>query len=349
MTTHTEREIASQPDVWRTTLSEVDPLSATNWWREAEPASVIVTGCGSTFYLALTAASLIRDEIGVHARATPASELALGNRTPPGISESLLIAISRSGSTSETVAAVRRFRALGGRHVLVVTNHEDSPLALSADVVIAATAGQEQSVAQTRSFSSMLLSVQMLVGTMAGHDLDALEPLPELGADLLGMAQEPMGKLATDLALRRFAFLASDPLFGVASEGMLKLKEMSLTDSESFHTLEYRHGPISMADDSAAIIGLVSDDRTDVEMSVLKNAESFGARTISVGANADIPLRDSLPSWVRPALMLLPLQVLALERARSKNLNPDSPRNLVAVIKLDGLGSEKAEHYEETI
>lgn len=338
-TSHTESEIHSQPEVWAKTLSGLSTDELATFWGKTRPTNVIVTGCGSTFYLALTAASLIRDEIGLHARATPASEIAIGQHPIPDIEGAILLAISRSGTTSETLAAVTRFRELGGAGVVAVTNYPNSDIAVAADVVLAAPAGQELSVAQTRSFSSMLLLVQAIVGQIAGHPWQELKMLPEIGASLLSTAQEPMKAIATDASIVRFYFLGSDPLFGVASEGMLKLKEMSLTDSEAFHTLEFRHGPMSMAGRASAVVGLISPDRIAAELAVVGAAADFSSPTITIGAGSDLTVDKDVPTWVRPILHLPPLQILALERARSKGLDPDHPRHLVAVIELDGLGS----------
>ncbi len=337
-TSHTQQEIFSQPETWQRTLDTLSPTALARFWEETDPTSVLVTGCGSTFYLALTTASLIRDETGIPARATPASEIALSSRPIPGIERSVLLAISRSGTTSETLAAVARFRALGGAGVIAVTNYPETALANAADLILGAPAGQEESVAQTRSFTSMLLVVQALVSNIAGIDPSPLDRLPELAASLLIAAQDPMAALAKDPSIERYYFLGSDPFFGVASEGMLKLKEMSLTESEAFHTLEFRHGPLSMADPATAIVGLLSPDRHLHEQAVVSDAADLGARTITVGTAADILVAPEVPTWARPALYLLPLQILALERAQFKGLDPDRPRNLVTVIELDGLG-----------
>ena len=129
---------------------------------------IVVTGCGSTHYLALSAAALLR-ETGLRAWALPASELiaqAQPRYASPG--ETLLLAISRSGTTTETVMAVEHFRRIGGRSVAVVTSYPDSTLASAADVVWAAPASAERSVAQTRSFTSMQVIVSAMAGALSG-------------------------------------------------------------------------------------------------------------------------------------------------------------------------------------
>lgn len=337
---HTEKEIFSQPEVWQTTIDRFDATEVDSFWNSIQPHRVLVTGCGSTFYLSLTVASLVRNIVGTGARGIPASELVLQPApSMPPIDDTVLIAISRSGTTSETLAAVDRFKEFGGAGVVTVTNHPDSPLAQASDVVLGVPEGQEKSVAQTRSFSSMLLIAQMAIAGIVGLDTAPAKSLPDLAADLLDASHDPMTDLASDVDLKRFYFLGSDPLFGIASEGMMKLKEMSLTDCEAFHTLEFRHGPMSMADQTAVVVGLFSEHGRALEAPVVQEAADLGARTITVGMDADLAISGDLPRWARPVLHLPPLQILALERARSKALDPDRPRNLVAVIELDGLGT----------
>jgi glucosamine--fructose-6-phosphate aminotransferase (isomerizing) len=328
---HTEREILSQPEVWQPTLDALDPVSFLG--AVDGISDIVVTGCGSTHYLAMTAAALLRDT-GRRALALPASELldvARPQLTDPA--GTLLLAISRSGTTTETVRAVEHFRALGGRRVAVITCYPDSTLAQQADVVWAAPAAAEQSVAQTRSFSSMQVLASAFVGALRGDDLGVLHRLPDVGAAILAHSRSSMAGLARDPQIEAFYFLGSGPLFGIASEGMLKLKEMSLTASEAYHAMEFRHGPMSMCDSSAAVLALMSKSRRALEQAVLDDIAPFGAHLVTVGSDAQIPA--DLPEWSTPALYLLPLQLLALERALHKGLDPDNPRHLTAVIHLD--------------
>jgi glucosamine--fructose-6-phosphate aminotransferase (isomerizing) len=247
----------------------------------------------------------------------------------------MLLAISRSGTTTETVMAVEHFRRLGGRTVGVITCYPDTPLAAAADIVWAAPEAAEESVAQTRSFSSMLVIASAIAGALRGADLSALHRLPEAAAEILAGSRAQMSALAGDGALDSFFFLGSGPLYGIASEGMLKLKEMSLTGSEAYHTMEFRHGPMSMCDDTRAVIALVSPERADLEEAVLSDIAPFGSQIVTVGPEAQHPIPADIPSWATPALYLLPLQLLALERALDRKLDPDKPRHLTAVIHLD--------------
>jgi glucosamine--fructose-6-phosphate aminotransferase (isomerizing) len=341
VTSHTETEILSQPDVWRQTIDALDPTRFTEVFGDPS-TDVLVTGCGSTHYLAMSAAALLRDA-GVRAWALPASELiAQASPTIYSPATTVLLAISRSGTTTETVLAVEHFRRLGGKAVALITCYPDTPLAGVCDVVWAAPDAAEQSVAQTRSFSSMLVIVSAIAGALRGADLSALYRLPASAELILAKSREPMASLAADRDLESFFFHGSGALYGVAAEGMLKLKEMSLTSSEAYHTLEFRHGPMSMCDSSRAVLALVSPERADLEEAVLRDIAPFGAQIATIGVEGLHLIPAELPSWASPVLYLLPLQLLALERAIDRKLDPDQPRHLTAVIHLDASSDASA-------
>ncbi|HVQ87771.1 MAG TPA: SIS domain-containing protein [Actinomycetes bacterium] len=337
----TEQDILSQPTVWQQTIGLLEAGNLRSVWGTGT-TDVIVTGCGSTHYLAMSAAELLRAVPGLRVRATPASEL-MAHASPrfAAPSSTLLLAISRSGATSETVAAVEEFRRHGGGRVVAVTTVADCPLVDQADASLVLPTASEVSVAQTRSFTSMLLAVQALAAVLGGHDLAVLRQLPQYASDLLERTRESSRALASDRGIESFYFLGSGALFGVASEAMLKLTEMSLTQSEAYHTLEFRHGPMSMCEPSVAVLGLITPERASIERAVIDHVSGLGARTLTLGPGESVTIPPSLPAWTRPVLYLLPLQLLALERALAKGLDPDQPRHLTAVIHLDPL-SESA-------
>jgi len=341
---HTLREIMSQPNVWVEALAAFkprDPLLQ-SWLETRAFDQVIVTGCGSTYYLALTAARLLR-QAGCHALACPASELLLHRKSVclPG-HHYLLLSVSRSGATSETVRAQHHFKYYSRKPVLTVTCDSASPLAIDANLAIAIDAAQEQSVAQTRSFSSMLVVVQQLAALIAGYDLAASRPLPDMCRHL----QERYGDLARSLgenrAISKFFFLGSDALYGIACEAMLKMKEMSLAYSEAYHTLEFRHGPMSMVGKDSLVIGLISSEGAKQEIRVLDEMADMGAKVLAIGQahienHEYVRLPADMPAWCMPVLYLPVLQMLAFYRAILNGCDPDKPQNLSAVISLDDI------------
>jgi glucosamine--fructose-6-phosphate aminotransferase (isomerizing) len=335
----------SQPAVWQDALdvfqAQVGALG--ELWQAEQVDEVIFTGCGSTHYLSIAAARLFQHLTGVPARVYPASELIFYPNFLPG-KRYLLVTISRSGTTTETVEAARLFREQTTGKIIGIGCDSDSELLQMADLALAVNSAQEESVAQTRSFGSMLVLAQLLAAYLGGHgDAHALASLPETCARLLGDYEPLARQLGEDPQIQRFFFLGSDALYGTACEGMLKMKEMSLSYSEAFHTLEFRHGPMSMVDDHSLMIGLLGDDAYEHEARVLSEMAGRGAQVLALSGahranwNHPVTLGTDLPTWGRPALYLPVMQLLAYYRAMANEQNPDRPANLTAVISLSPL------------
>lgn len=341
---HTLREIMSQPDIWEEALAAFDPQDRLlQAWLETRASDhVIVTGCGSTYYLALTAARLLR-QAGCHALACPASELLLHSHAICIPSQRYrLLCISRSGTTTETVRALEVFKAKARGPVITVTCDSGSPLAKASDLAIAIDAAQEASVAQTRSFSSMLIVIQQFAAMIAGQDVAASRPLPNYCRGLLERYGGLARSLGEDSAIQKFFFLGSDALYGIACEAMLKMKEMSLAYSEAYHTLEFRHGPMSMVGEDSLVIGLISPEAAKHEIRVLDEMADMGAKVLAIGQahvenHQTVKLPADLPACCMPVLHLPVLQLLAYYRALFNGCDPDQPQNLSAVVSLDGI------------
>jgi glucosamine--fructose-6-phosphate aminotransferase (isomerizing) len=342
---HTFNEIKSQPAVWADTLGVItaEAERIRGAWAALQPRHVLFIGCGSTHYLSLTAAAIFQMLTGLPSRAAPGSELLLFPElllTDPA--HTLLIAISRSGATTETLQAVKRFRQLGGRSVWAITCYPESDLAHTADLTLAAEAAQETSVAQTRSFSSMLLLAQGISALIGGQDLALLTLLPDMVEKLMTDTAPLMETLGRRAELEEIFFLGSGPQYGVANEAMLKMKEMSLSHSEAFHFLEFRHGPVSVLGAESLVIGLLSQTALSTEWRVLEEMAQLGATVLEItpgaamdGSAEKIQLPQDLPAWVSPVLYLPPLQLLAYYRTITKQLDPDNPRHLQAVVTLE--------------
>lgn len=339
---YTFEEIMSQPEAWRETLAYLEANAEKI--AETKPQAfgeVIFTGCGSTYYLALAAAALFQNVTGVRARALPASEVWLYPESAyRGGSQTLLLAVSRSGTTTETVRAVESFRAREGGKVVTLTCYPESTLAGLGDLNLVLRAGQEKSVAQTRAFSTLYLATVFLAHHWAQKPLEALHKLPEVGARLLQHYTPLAERLGQDAALERFYFLGSGPRYGLACEVSLKMKEMTLSHSEPFHFLEFRHGPQSMVTDATLMVGFVSETNGDKERAVLAEMSARGAQVLSLAetnpdAETDVVLASGIPEMLRDTLYLPVVQLLAFHRSLAKGLNPDRPNNLEAVVMLE--------------
>ena len=331
----TYREIKSQTEAWAQALELARAVSLPD---ATQYEQVIFTGCGSTYYLSLVAAALYQELTGRAARAVPASELLLNPQIvmQNNISQ-LLFAISRSGTTTETVRAAEKFKAEKRGNVLIISNY-DAALSRLADVSIVIDQGQEESMAQTRSFASMFVAISVLCVRMAGQDdmLDAMNKLPETGDRLINKYESFARELGENLDFDRFYFLGSGIRYGLACEVNLKMKEMTLTHSEPFHFLEFRHGPMSMVNENAVVVGLLSDANRVHEARVLTEMKMLGATVVALGeSDADVEFGSQIPESVRGVLYLPVLQLMAFHRSVAKGLNPDRPNNLTAVVKLE--------------
>ena len=350
MESHTFQEIMSQSEAWNATLESVKTQFSqiADFAERTRPVSrsgplALFTGCGSTYYLSLSAAYLWSRLVGMPSRALPASEIWLFPEYTLPSQPTLLVAVSRSGETSETVKAVEVYHQHGGKDCLAVTCYPESSLARQATRLLVTQRAQEQSIAQTRSFTSMFLLIQA-VASRAGGRIDLLNQMSSLpqAFDRLVTAYLPLAKgLAENPKVERIIYLGSGASYGLACEAMLKMKEMSLTPAEAFHFLEFRHGPKSVVAPGTLIVGLVSEAAREQEALVLAEMRSLGATVLvvaesGVGMPADylVEMHSGLDDLTNRILALPVLQLLAYYRALARGLDPDRPTNLDAVVKL---------------
>jgi glucosamine--fructose-6-phosphate aminotransferase (isomerizing) len=275
--------------------------------------------------------------MGRTARAIPGGELLLNSQTILTGQKTLLVAVSRSGTTSETVSAVEKFKAEKHGEVVVISNRDEA-LSRLADVNIVVPMGQEESVAQTRSFASMYVAASAFGARMAGREalLAVMGKLPAVGNLIIDKYESFAKEIGSNLDFDRFYFLGSGIRYGLACEVNLKMKEMTLTHSEPFHFLEFRHGPMSMVNRNTVVVGMLSDANRAHEAKVLSEMEALGATVAGLGeAGADVVFESAVPESVRGVLYLPVLQLMAFHRSLTKGLNPDRPKNLTAVVQLN--------------
>lgn len=337
----THQEILSQPEAWESALNVLNNQRDTlNTLLSEQYDSVIFTGCGSTYYLSLAAAALLQEQTAVYTRALPASEIWLYPRSSFRTqSRTLLIAVSRSGETSETLRAVEQFRSQGSGAVLTFSCYGDKALAQMGDVNIVLPSGQEQSVAQTRAFSVLYLATLYLAALWGHHQnvFAELERLPQAGRSILERYADTARQHGTNMQIDRFYFLGSGLRYGLACELSLKMKEMSLTHSEPFHFMEFRHGPQSMVTPETLLVGLVGETNAAHERRVLQEMQQRGAHILSMSDTMPevVTFGSGLSEAVCSILALPVGQLVAYERSMARGLNPDRPNNLDAVVRLD--------------
>ncbi len=308
---------------------------------------IIFTGCGSAWHAAQILAATAAALLGIPAVAVPASEAALFPEASfAGRDRTALVALSRSGQTSETLEAVRVYRQWSSGPVWSLTSVPSSDLARAADHVLDASAGDETGIVQTSSLTTMLLLGLAAIVYRAGQPVaGVLEQIPQAADDVLASAR-PLAELWGDHpAIGHFFFLGAGPWRGIAAESMLKVKEMSRAPSESFHTLEFRHGLGANAGEGSLVVGFLSERAAAAERAVLDEfrarqgvttlAVGPAVRTASAARDFVLPLPADLPEWARLPLALPFAQLLGLARALHVGHDPDEPVHLQPYIALE--------------
>lgn len=351
---HTYREILSQPETWERALA-----SAATAWAPAQGAlgltgaeHFLLTGAGTSFYLAQAAAHVMQERTGRPATAVPASEVFLSpaSTVPAGV-PLVVFVMSRSGSTSEAVLAARHVREhVPSARVVALSCRRDSELARHAHLAIELPDAGERSVVMTRSFTSMLLALGLVAATIAGdtHAREELERLPELAHAGMADAEAFGERLGADTGLEPIVYLGLGPNYGLAQEATLKLKEMTQVPCEAYGPLEFRHGPISIVEPGSAVV-VLGGSRDEAYLPGLElDLARHGAHVASISPHASehastaLLLPAGLSDVARGPLYLPPVQLLAYHRARAVGLNPDEPRNLDQVVVLDPVGGHEA-------
>ena len=285
----------------------------------------VFVGCGTSYNLALSLAAL-SNLAGRPAIAAPGAEwlnrpAALWSRWQ----QTHVVALSRSGETTETVAAAKASRAAGA-FVTALTVEPESSLAKNCDRLIAAATHPDEGIVMTASASLMLLLGMQMTGLQVPASI--ITSAHSLAADLDAVLSE----IITDRS--HFVFLGSGPLYGVAVEGALKLMEMSQTMTQAFHPLEYRHGPISLVDQKTAVIMLYSADQRAEEAKLAKELQEKGATVIGLGGPGDLELKVDFDLSLFGLAILPALQILGERVAQARHIDTVSPRHLTKVVTL---------------
>lgn len=306
-------------------------------WRAGRYDQVIFTGCGSPYYIGEAAAAALREQ-DIPALGLPASEIWLNPTAAyDQRKRTLLVALSRSGQTSELIRACEAFLARRQGDLVTLSCYPDTTLSKLGRLNVLLPSGQETSLAQTRAFTTLYLAALACGAIWAGNGalLRDLATLPQVGQALMARYGALVQTLGEDAAFDSFYFLGSGARHGLARELSLKMKEMSLSHSEPFHFLEFRHGPQTMVGPNTLVVGLVSEQNYEREMAVIHDMQALDGRTLSIGERGcDVNFDSGAGDLARNALYLPVGQLLAFAHALSKGLNPDQPHNLSAWVKL---------------
>ncbi|WP_086558984.1 SIS domain-containing protein [Streptomyces africanus] len=294
----TEIEIATQPDCWRqaVALARQPDGPAASLPRPGERVAVV--GCGTSWFIAQAYAAL--RESGGHGEtdAFAASEM------PAGRAYDRVVALTRSGTTTEVLELLRRLR--GHTPTTAVTAVPQSPVRESADAVVPLDFADETSVVQTRFASTELVLLRAHLGEDLGH-------LPQQGQSAL---DEPLP--AGVLEAEQFTFLGQGWAYGIAQEAALKMREAAAAWTEAYPVMEYRHGPISVT--GPGRVAWWFGDPTALPSGLADDIARTGGQLVALGRD---PLAD-----------LVVVHRLAAALASARGLDPDNPRHLTRSVIL---------------
>jgi glucosamine--fructose-6-phosphate aminotransferase (isomerizing) len=315
---------------------------------------IVIVACGTSYHAGLVGRYAIEEWARVPVEMDVASEYRYRN---PVISErDLVIGITQSGETADTLAAMRLARENGAK-VLAITNVMGSQATRDADAVLYTRAGPEVSVAATKTFVAQVASMYLLGlrlaelrGTLPPERIAALvaelKSIPSKIETTLAASEAPAREIAAAQAERDFfLYLGRHIGLPVCLEGALKLKEISYIPTDAYAAGEMKHGPIALLDESTPVICVATD--SPVLGKVLSNVEEVrarGAEAIAIvtegdeeaGRVADATIEVARTDWIlQPIVAILPLQLLAYEIARARGLNVDQPRNLAKTVTVE--------------
>ncbi|MGE5620623.1 MAG: SIS domain-containing protein [Sphingomonadaceae bacterium] len=344
MPSYMAREIAAQPEVLRRLFQSeresVEEIAA--WIREFDPCFAFVVARGSSDNAALYGKYLF-GAVNRLPVALAAPSLFTLFHTPPDLSRALVIAISQSGQSPDLLEVAQNARAQGAVAV-AVTNDPASPLAGMCQWVIPVHAGEERSVAATKSYTAQLMALAMLSASLAQRP-DLMEDLKRLPEQVkLALQSEAEARAAAELigAANRCVVIGRGFDLATAQEIALKLKELAAVAAEAYSAADFMHGPLAMVEPGFPALMVAPGGVTFEEMSGLaRRLSELGVEVAAISDRRElldsvavpIPLRGSVKEWLHPFVTVVPGQLLALHLTLAKGLDPDRPRRLSKVTR----------------
>ncbi|HEV7616441.1 MAG TPA: glutamine--fructose-6-phosphate transaminase (isomerizing) [Solirubrobacterales bacterium] len=315
---------------------------------------IVIVACGTSYHAGLIGRYAIEEWARVPVEMDVASEYRYRNPViGPG---DLVVGITQSGETADTLAAMRLAREAGAK-VLTVTNIMGSQATRDADAVLYTRAGLEIGVAATKTFLAQVAAMYLLGLRLAelrgslpaariAELVAGLKALPSKVEETLAAVEEPVRAAAAAHSDQNFfLYLGRHIGLPVCLEGALKLKEVSYIPTDAYAAGEMKHGPIALLDESTPVVCIATD--SPVLEKVLSNVEEVrarGAQTIAIATAggeraaevADETIEVAATDWIlQPIVAILPLQLLAYDIARARGLNVDQPRNLAKTVTVE--------------
>ena len=354
------KEIHEQPKAVRDTLAsaiqdgqiQYDKLGLTPE-ELGDLSAVYIVGCGSAYHVGVTAQYVLEDLARIPVRVELASEFRY--RTPLLPEKTLVIIISQSGETADSLAALRQAKQYGAS-TLAIVNVVGSTIAREADHVFYTLAGPEIAVATTKAYSTQLAASYVLAialakarGTLTEEDaarmIGELETLPDKIEKLLENKERIQWFASKQVAAKDIFFIGRGIDYAISLEGSLKMKEISYIHSEAYAAGELKHGTISLIEPNTLVVGILTQqDLYEKTLSNLLECKSRGAYLMALTCNGNYSIEDSADFVIyipktdphfAASLGVIPLQLLGYYVSVAKGLDVDKPRNLAKSVTVE--------------
>jgi len=386
---HTLHEILSQPRIWSETETQLREAKQLEKFSDLfSPRSPwLFVGCGSSYYLSRLIAALWTKHFYIPATGVPASELLFApEETLRRLGAEQVVLMSRSGETTEVLRAAEllfapeeTLRRLGAEQVVLmsrsgettevlraaellqkhptvqtlgVTCNPKSPLEALCTHSFKLTWADEKSTVMTRSFTAILLAFQRLGLQFVGDNQlsGALDQLPQRGQQWVDANAKKIQEFTARKKFADYVFLGQGAHYWLAQEAGLKVTEMSSSYAQVYHSLEFRHGPRSIAGPNTLITFFISEAAAEAETLLVKELKELGAgicvivnrATPELKKHSDLLIELSLdgPEFARYAVTAIPAHLMGTAIGLRKGLNPDAPKNLTRAVVLGFNGSK---------
>jgi glucosamine--fructose-6-phosphate aminotransferase (isomerizing) len=347
---HMQKEIFEQPAAVYATLQERFDFRAEQTLRCVD--SALILACGTSYHAGLVARYWLESVAGIPCSVEIASEYRYRESVPNP--RTLVVVISQSGETADTIAALHHAKSLGQRHSLAICNVPESALTRHAALKFLTRAGPEIGVASTKAFTAQLSALLLLALTVGRAKarlsqerevqmLQALRELPAAVASALRTEPEMAAWAARFAQCEHALFLGRGVHYPIAMEGALKLKEISYIHAEAYAAGELKHGPLALVDARMPVLAIAPKDALlDKLKSNLQEVRARGGE-LYVLANQDFAEGDGIhvvrmhdaPGILSPIVSTVPLQLLAYHAALLRGNDVDKPRNLAKSVTVE--------------
>jgi len=343
-----QKEIFEQPAAVYATLQERFAYPAEQTLRCVD--SALILACGTSYHAGLVARTWIEGLAGIPCTVEIASEYRY--RESVANPRTLVVAISQSGETADTLAALQHAQGLGQPHTLAICNVAESAVVRHAKLKFLTRAGPEIGVASTKAFTSQLTALLILAVTVARargrvfpeqEILAALQQLPAAVAGALRLEPEMAAWAAKFTQCEHALFLGRGVHYPIAMEGALKLKEISYIHAEAYAAGELKHGPLALVDAKMPVIAIAPKDALlDKLKSNLQEVRARGGELYVLAAEdfaesegVHVARMHSAPGILSPIVSTVPLQLLAYHAALLRGNDVDKPRNLAKSVTVE--------------